>query len=103
MILLFCVSNAHAEDQKAATQDIPVNGYVPDERTAIQIAEAVWIPIYGAAKIKGEEPFDAELQGDVWIVEGSLPKMPGYIVKGGTAMAKISQKDGRIIDVWHEK
>ena len=78
----------------------PESNFVPDEETAIKIAEAVWIPIYGGEKIKNEKPIHAKLVGDsFWEVYGSLPKG----CKGGVAEAKISKSDGRIIYVCHGK
>ena len=78
---------------------IPPNGFVPNETTAIQIAEAVWNPIYGEQQIKSERPYQASLQSGVWIVVGSLPKG----VLGGVARAEISKQDGRILSVSHGK
>ena len=77
----------------------PKNGYVPDEQTAISIAVAVWIPIYGKEHIEGEKPYRAELKNGVWTVTGSLPE--GYV--GGTAEAQISQDSGCILRVIHYK
>lgn len=79
---------------------MPDSGYVPDEETAIRIAEAVFYPIYGEEKIKEQRPFKATLNNDVWTVEGTLPKK---YIRGGTAIAEISKKDGRIIRVSHGK
>jgi hypothetical protein len=78
---------------------IPKDGFVPDKETAIKIAEAVWLPIYGEKTINNEKPFNATLLNGVWIVEGSLPK--GFI--GGVAVAEIAKLDGRIIRVSHGK
>jgi hypothetical protein len=75
----------------------PTAGFVPDAATAIKIAVAVWAPIYGAAHIAEEKPYHATLRDGVWTVEGSLPED----TPGGVASAKISQKDGRIIQVIH--
>lgn len=75
----------------------PKEGFVPDEETAIRIAEAVWIPIYGEEQINSEKPFKAVLVDDTWIVTGSLPE--GYV--GGVAEARISKTDGRILGVIH--
>ena len=73
-------------------------GFVPDAATAIKIAVAVWTPIYGEAHIAEEKPYHATLKGGVWTVEGSMhpPNAPG-----GVAFARISQKDGRILEVVH--
>jgi hypothetical protein len=102
MIISLCYcSAAYAAGNSDADSFMPVpeKGFVPDAQTAISIAEAVWIPIYGESKIKGEAPFKATLSGDTWTVWGSLP--PGVL--GGTAVAKISRTDGRILGITHEK
>ena len=75
----------------------PKSGFVPDEPTAIAIAVAVWIPVFGDKNIEGEKPYHAHLFGDVWHVDGSLPE--GAI--GGVAHVEISKEDGRILDMWH--
>ena len=78
---------------------MPTGGYVPDEATAIAIAKAIWIPIYGKEKIESEAPFVATLKENAWHVQGTLPK--GY--RGGTAEAVISKRDGKILRVIHGK
>ena len=75
----------------------PKDGYVPDEKTAIRIAVAVWIPIYGEKQIEGEKPYHAKLDKGIWTVEGSLPE---YTL-GGVALAEIAKDDGRILRVSH--
>lgn len=77
----------------------PKQGYVPDEQTAIAIAVAVWIPIYGRQQIENEKPYRASLNDGIWTVTGSLPK--GF--KGGTAEARISKDTGCILGVIHYK
>ena len=62
-------------------------------KTAIAIAVAVWLPIYGEKQIESEKPFHATLKSDIWHVEGSLPKQFSL---GGVADADISKDDGRI-------
>src|SRR6266576_1146039 len=76
---------------------VPPNGFVPDAATAARIAEAVWIPIYGAEQIAKEKPFNATLKGDVWTVTGALS--PDTV--GGVAEANVSKRDGRILRVIH--
>ena len=83
----------------SATVVQPKKGYVPDEQTAISIAVAVWIPIYGRTQIENEKPYTAKLSKGVWTVQGTLPE--GYV--GGTAVAEISQEDGRILKIIHYK
>ncbi len=75
----------------------PQRGYVPDEQTAISIAVAVWIPIYGKKQIESEKPYKAILKDNVWTVTGSLPE--GY--NGGTAVAEISKDDGCVLRIIH--
>jgi hypothetical protein len=75
----------------------PPKGFIPDAATAVRVAEAILIPIYGQATIAGERPFKAELRNGVWIVTGTLP--PGYV--GGTATIKISKSDGKVLYVMH--
>ena len=77
----------------------PKDGCVPDADTAIEIAVAVWSPIYGADHIAGEKPYHATLKEGVWIIEGSLPE--GY--NRGVARAEIAKEDGKILLVSHGK
>jgi hypothetical protein len=77
----------------------PGDGYVPDAKTAIKTAVAVWEPIYGEKQIAGEKPYHAQLTDGVWTVEGSLPD--GW--DGGVAIAQIAKSDGRVLLVIHGK
>src|SRR6266566_8069820 len=86
----------------------PGAGYVPDSETAVKIAEAVLIPVYGEKKVRSEEPFAAHLEGGVWTVGGTL-RCPdgkgGFTTQcvGGTAVVKLSRRDGRILFMMHYK
>ena len=77
----------------------PKDGFVPDAKTAIKIAVAVWEPIYGEQKIAAEKPYHAYLTNGVWTVTGSLPEG----MAGGVAIAEIAKDDGRILRVIHEQ
>jgi hypothetical protein len=110
MVIALCLVVApsfHARDTGCESQRsvCPERGFVPDETTAIRVAEAVLIPIYGEGHIKSERPFTARLEGSRWIVRGTLPKpkAPNEIVMGGTAMAEIDKVDGRVIAIYHLK
>jgi hypothetical protein len=86
----------------------PRSGYVPDSATAIQIGEAVLIPIYGKKQIESEKPFAARLEGNMWIVSGTLRCSDGKggmstECAGGVAVVKISKIDARILYVIHGK
>jgi hypothetical protein len=74
----------------------PDVGYVPDAETAMKIAEAVWIPIYGIGVLE-KRPLRARLVDEVWIVQGSMPRpMPG-----GVPVANISKRTGEILRISH--
>ena len=71
---------------------------VPDQQTAIKIAEAIWYPLYGD-DIFDQKPYYVQLEGDCWIVIGSLPE--NYY--GGSAYIKFQKSDCKVIDVYHTK
>lgn len=104
--LLLVSNSTKAQALKAASPEpasapsyMPAGGFVPDAATAIRIAEAVWLPIYGK-KVLSEKPYQARPNSKgVWIVEGYLPKD----MKGGVAYIEISKRDGRILEVTHGK
>ncbi|MEP7076882.1 MAG: YbbC/YhhH family protein [Acidobacteriota bacterium] len=74
-------------------------GYVSNEQEAVEIAVRSWVPIYGKDQIENEKPYVAELKNEIWTVTGSLPK--DWV--GGVAIARISQKDGKILETGHTK
>jgi len=77
----------------------PAKGFVPDENTAIRIAEAVLIPIYGdESQVARQRPFTAKLVSGIWEVRGAPADR-----FGGNSRVKISKSDGRIVDVLLEK
>lgn len=72
--------------------------YVPDAETAVKVAEAIWLPIYGG-KIYDNKPFVATLKdSSVWIVEGTLKS-----TKGGVPYIEIQKSDCKILKVFHGK
>ncbi len=100
--LLMVASLAAAQNAKAP------KGPVSDSETAIEIAEAALIPVYGGKQIKSERPFVAELENAVWTVHGTLHCPDGKggtttLCRGGVAVVKISKADGRIISMAHYK
>jgi len=77
---------------------LPKDGFVPNAETAVKIAEAVWLPIYGEG-IYDFKPFKAELKNDsLWIVDGTMPEK---FMLGGTPYAEIKKSDASIICVTH--
>jgi NTF2 fold immunity protein len=84
----------------AFAQYVPPRGFVPNAETAIAVARAILIPIYGAENIKREEPLVAEERTDRWIVRGTLcPTLPPNSCLGGVAVVEIAKSDGRIVRV----
>jgi NTF2 fold immunity protein len=86
----------------------PKDGFVPDPKTAVKIAEAVLIPVYGEKQIESERPFKAVLENGVWTVSGTLHCHDGKggvttVCVGGTAEVKLSKTDGRILKMIHYK
>ena len=77
---------------------VPRNGVVPDKETAIRIAEAVLLPIYGRQVVESEKPLQAELKGEVWVVQGTLKTS-----LGGVGTVEIQKRDGRIQRISHDK
>ena len=92
LIVSFCVA---AEPQGYR----PPDGFIPNENTAIRVAEAVLIPIFGEETILKERPFSAKLKNEIWTVTGHLDE--GYF--GGVAEIQIAKSDGRILGVSHGK
>jgi len=73
-------------------RELPKSGVVPDADTAKRIAEALWIPQYGADTVASQAPIQAELKFNVWIVTGSSSTE-------APLFAFILQADGRILSV----
>lgn len=83
---------------------VPHSGFVPTAAVAIQIAEAVLVPVYGSSVVTSERPFHAKLDGGVWIVKGTVPcagAPPGAVCPGGNAEIWISKDDGKILYMIH--
>jgi ATP-dependent Clp protease ATP-binding subunit ClpA len=59
---------------------------VPDAATAKQIAEAIWLPVFGVETVGGQKPVDA-----------SLVRFRVWKVSAGTLFAFIRMRDGRIL------
>ena len=99
ILLVWSLVAARAVAQQPDPQSYkPPKGFVPDSATAVRIAVAVWIPIYGDSLIRSEQPYVASLKNGVWTVTGTLPRQYN---QGGVAIAKIAKRDGRILFVTH--
>ena len=90
---------------------VPSDGFVPDSATAVNIAVAVWTPIYGDVQFMTQHPVTATLTDGIWTVTSAVPSnrmVNGYIfiINGkevaqslsvDTAVVKIAKRDGRIL------
>lgn len=78
--------------------DPEYDGFVPNEITAIKIAEAIWLPVFGE-EINSYKPYEAQLKdGKVWIVRGKLKS--GL---GGVPYIEIQKSDCKILKISHGK
>jgi Clp amino terminal domain, pathogenicity island component/NTF2 fold immunity protein len=83
---------AITHDEMVTAPELPEAGVIPDADTAKRIAEALWIPRYGADTVARQAPIKAELKFNVWIVTGSSStEVP--------LSAFIRQDDGRVLSV----
>jgi hypothetical protein len=76
---------------------VPPEGYVPNQRVAIAIADAVLRPIYGDKDVDRQLPLTATLNGTKWTVVGNLQNR----ALGGVALAEIDRSSGAILRVSH--
>jgi alpha-L-fucosidase len=96
LILLLMIVPLSKGDPLA--NQMPKTGVVPNAATALKIAEAIWLPIYGK-DILNQKPFQATLnkEGTIWTVQGTQ-KQPS---PGGTAYIEIQKSDCKILKVTH--
>lgn len=85
---------------------------VPDEITALKIAEPALIKTYGKRRIDNERPLAATLDlWGIWTVSGTqcCKDRNGHrncelrICYGGVAVLKLRQSDGKILSIEHFK
>lgn len=79
---------------------------VADADTAVKVAEKALVRVYGKKKIESERPFTATLDKGVWTVAGTLhckdqDGNPTDMCAGGVAVARISEKNGRVLSTGH--
>jgi hypothetical protein len=73
--------------------------FVPNEETAIKVAEAVWLPIFGN-EIYDNRPFVAKLLNSrIWLVQGTTVKTQF----GGVPYIEIQKSDCKVLRVYHDK
>ena len=103
-ILLIAISAGTALAQQTRNS---ASVAVPDEATAVKLAEKALTKIYGKRQIDSEKPFTANLADGIWHVAGTLrcKDQHGNVITdacvGGVAMADIRQNDGRVLKTGH--
>jgi hypothetical protein len=97
IFLIAVIFNGCNNDVDQGYHNPNVDGFVPDEETAVRIAEAVLLPIYGS-EIKDYKPFTVELLDSVWHVKGDR-----HAEFGGVIHLYIGKKDARIHRFKREK
>jgi hypothetical protein len=90
-----CYAKGNKEIKTANSDGVD---YVPNEETAVRVAEAILYPIYGE-NVYQQRPFIAILENEIWVIEGSLPEG----MKGGVAYIEIRKKDCKVLKVSHGK
>ena len=93
-VCLVLVSSGHGSKAKSP---LPSQGIIPDEVTAVKVAEAVFLPIFGQGEVTKFLPYHAQFKDGVWTVYGTLKPNS----RGGTPQLTILKKDGKITEVWH--
>jgi hypothetical protein len=91
--------SANHEMSGMGKSPLPPQGIIPDEVTAVKVAEAMFPPIFGQEEVTKYLPYHAQLKDGVWTVYGTLK--PGS--RGGTPQMSIQKKDGKVIEVWHSQ
>ncbi len=70
------------------------------EETALGVALPILYENYGEDKIKSERPYMVSVEQDsIWNIRGTFNRI-GF---GGVFNIKISAKNGRVIEMYHEK
>jgi NTF2 fold immunity protein len=76
--------------------------YVPDEKTALRIAEVVLIGQFGEERVGTQRPLRAESRGkDMWLVSGTLPK--DKLEPGAAFGVWVNRHDGCVSVMEHMK
>lgn len=97
LAIVFLLAKCHSHVNKV---EWDINqGYVPDSATAVQMAQIIFVRIYGEEVLK-KKPFIATLKGgSIWVVNGSIEEG----MDGGVPHIEIQKSDGKILKVIHGK
>jgi hypothetical protein len=74
--------------------------YVPDEKTAKRIAEAVLVGQYGEERVKAQLPLLVASRGKTkWILQGTVMDREGHPQVGGGFGVLLDRHDGCVLQV----
>jgi hypothetical protein len=92
MLLLMMIVFAKNSAKGASPTD-----YVPDQKTAERIAEAMLVGQFGQERVNAQLPLHAESMGkDQWLVQGSLKDKEGRTQVGGNFGVWVNKHTGCI-------
>ena len=76
---------------------------VPNEETALIIAEAVLVAAYGDY-VLFTKPYSITYNESkkAWIITGNLPEPEGGLMCGGVPEIVIRKRDGKIMKIYHD-
>ncbi len=86
----------------AFSEELPPRGVLANEEAAVKVAESILVGVYGE-KVLQQKPFRAKLDGEFWIIEGTLHCLKGSICKGGVATIELNKRDSQVRKVTHGK
>ncbi len=99
LCIIGCTNKSNSEKITSQDSFTKEKDLVPNRNTALEIAKAIWVPIYGE-EVLSKLPFNVKLKdSSIWIVTGTLPKG----MKGGIPYIEISMSDCSILKVGHGK
>ncbi|QEE27996.1 hypothetical protein FTW19_08305 [Terriglobus albidus] len=90
---LLLLSTMVAVGQNTRTT-LPHPDYVPDEKTAEHIAEAVLIAQFGQERVNAQLPLRARIGKNAWLVQGMLKDKEGRPQVGGSFAVWINKHGG---------
>lgn len=85
-------------------EKVPHPDYVPDEKTAVRIAEAVLIGQFGDERVNAQLPLSAmSTSKDSWLVQGSIKDKEGRTQVGGSLAVWVDKHTGCVSVIEHMK
>jgi len=97
--LFVVLSSGYGWDKKQTRSSLPAEGVIPDEVTAVKIAEAILPPVFGDEEVSKYKPYHATLREGIWTVYGTLKPN----ARGGTPMLSVQKIDAKVIEIWHSQ